>query len=291
MRVCLEQDHHAANFLITDVVKALQAPRRVDQGEFPQRVLAGYSDQILVGNDGREIEMLLEQGEHEDLLTAHPLPVGAEPAHAGIDDAFPGADPLMNAVAGKSLRGRPEGDRLARSMDRKRRVQRIPEVELLLDRHLDRDAHRGAFGRAPPQHHTVIAGEAELAERRNESLDTPARERPVHPVVQRGTPKVARNPGKRFGRGVGDDHVIGVRRPEIPIQNPDDRCHWPPATLRQHHVSLLFTPYSPYEEICRNWCTAAQSFGIAPHQCRRRVMGRASIDRTSRLASMTPRFI
>lgn len=101
----------------------------------------------------------------------------------------------------------------------------IPKLNRLADRHLDRDAHRGAFGRASPQHQAVVASKAQLAKRRDQPRDSANMKSGIDAVAQRRAPQVARNPGEGFVGGVGDDDVVGILRPPIPIQNAHHRRH------------------------------------------------------------------
>lgn len=146
----------------------------------------------------------------------------------------------MDPVTLQTLRWRPEGDGLAWPVDWKRGVERVPEVELLLDRDLHRDTHRGALGRAPTQHEAMIARKAQFIEGRNEPLDAADREGFVDAVFDRWAPQVARNPSERPGCGIGDDDIVGIRLPVIAIQNAYHGRHsvTPRRSAKYSRISL-----------------------------------------------------
>ena len=90
---------------------------------------------------------------------------------------------------------------------------------VLLDRDFHRDVHRGALGRAPTQHETLIARKAEFIRAATNPSMPPDGEGFVDAVVDRGAPEIARNPSERLGRGIGEDDIVGIRLPVIAIQN------------------------------------------------------------------------
>jgi hypothetical protein len=166
-----------------------EAPGRVDCGQLVQRARPGGRDEVRAGGRAAEVEVLLEERAHEDLLARD-----AAQVRRGAADLEARADPLVDALAGERLERWVEVDDLLAVLDRLLGRERVAQGERALDGHAHADVAQRGPGRAAGETEAVVGVQPELGECRYERLVAAVLERGVHAIAQARAPGVARNP-------------------------------------------------------------------------------------------------